>query len=79
MRLISISILILVTVYAQKSNSNISVSGFDSGGAMAQQLGVGYSKTIKAFGSFAGGAFACYDSSVAGMKSCFNTTFIDYD
>lgn len=46
---------------------------------MAQQLGVGFSKTIKAFGTFATGPFSCYDSSVAGMKSCFNTSIIDYD
>ena len=44
---------------------------------MAAQVGISYSSSVFGFGSFAAGAYGCYNSTSTERISCFNSSTVD--
>jgi len=58
MKIYTIAILVL-SAFAVTSSKDWSVSGFDSGGFMATQMGFAFSSQIKGVGSFGASFYYC--------------------
>jgi len=80
MKILVFTILALSVCSAIKSNKNWSVSGFDSGGFMATQMGFAFSSTIKGVGSFGASFYFCAEEDENNVnKQCINNKFKDIE